>query len=64
MVDGHKPGGVMKFFSRYLLNEDGATAIEYGLITTLISVALIAIFFLMGDDINIMFTEISTILTS
>jgi pilus assembly protein Flp/PilA len=32
---------IMKLFARFLKNESGATAIEYGLIAALISVAII-----------------------
>ncbi|MDH0612432.1 MULTISPECIES: Flp family type IVb pilin [unclassified Agrobacterium] len=40
MVDGEYP--VLHFFMNFCKNEDGATAIEYGLIAGLLSAALIA----------------------
>lgn len=46
---------------RQLLNdESGATAIEYGLIAALVSVAIIGILSTLGDNLLATFTEIST----
>lgn len=42
----------------YLKNEDGATAIEYGLIAAGISLAIVAIVFTLGGDLNDAFTDI------
>lgn len=39
----------------YLKNEDGATAIEYGLIAAGIALAVAASIFAFGDDLNDMF---------
>ena len=44
---------------RFLKNEDGATAIEYGLIAALIGVAIIAAVGLVGDELNNTFKEVS-----
>jgi pilus assembly protein Flp/PilA len=44
---------------RFLSNEDGATAIEYGLIAALIGVAIIAAVGLVGDELTNTFTEVS-----
>jgi pilus assembly protein Flp/PilA len=47
-------------FIRKLLNkEDGATAIEYGLIAALIAVAIIAAAGDIGDSLDTMFTSVS-----
>ena len=43
-------------------NEDGATAIEYGLIAALISVVIIAAVTLVGTDLSDMFNEVSNAL--
>ena len=43
-------------------NEDGATAIEYGLIAALISVVIIAAVTLVGTDLSNMFNEVSNAL--
>ena len=48
-----------KLFTRFLKDESGATAIEYGLIAALISVALIAGATLVGDQLDLIFTEVS-----
>jgi pilus assembly protein Flp/PilA len=45
---------------RFLKNEDGATAIEYGLIAALIGVAIIAAVGLVGDELTNTFTKVST----
>jgi pilus assembly protein Flp/PilA len=44
---------------RFLKNEDGATAIEYGLIAALIGVAIIAAVGLVGTELETTFTEVS-----
>lgn len=43
-----------------LRNEDGATAIEYGLIAGLIAVVIIAAVTLLGTDIGAVFTSLET----
>jgi pilus assembly protein Flp/PilA len=43
---------MLKFFARFRKDESGATAIEYGLIAALISVALIAGASTLGDALN------------
>ncbi|MEJ0011924.1 MAG: Flp family type IVb pilin [Bauldia sp.] len=49
-----------KLMSRFLREESGATAIEYGLIATLIAVALIVGAGLLGTSLNQVFSNIST----
>lgn len=41
-------------------DEEGATAIEYGLIAGLIAVALIATLTALGTDLGALFTKVST----
>ncbi|MBV9828577.1 MAG: Flp family type IVb pilin [Alphaproteobacteria bacterium] len=41
-------------------NEDGATAIEYGLIAALIAVAAIAAFQLVGTNLSSVFNTVAT----
>ncbi|MBT3238018.1 MAG: Flp family type IVb pilin [Rhodospirillaceae bacterium] len=54
----------MKNLANKFLNDDsGATAIEYGLIAALVSVAAIAALTAMGGSLNTMFTAVSTALT-
>jgi len=44
----------------YLRNEEGATAIEYGLIAAGISLAIVALVFAFGDQLRNVFTEMDT----
>lgn len=50
---------LLAFKNAYLHNEDGATAIEYGLIAAGIALAIVASVFAFGDDLNDVFTEMS-----
>jgi pilus assembly protein Flp/PilA len=47
---------------KFLLNQDGATAIEYGLIAAGISVAIIAVVEGLGTNLNNTFSSVSTAL--
>ncbi|MEQ8806639.1 MAG: Flp family type IVb pilin [Rhodospirillales bacterium] len=49
---------------KMLKDESGATAIEYGLIAALVSVAAIGALTAMGDSLNAMFTRVSTELST
>jgi pilus assembly protein Flp/PilA len=49
----------MKLVARFLKNESGATAIEYGLIAALISVAIIGGATAVGGGVNNTFSNIS-----
>lgn len=42
----------------YLSNDDGATAIEYGLIAAGIAIAIIATVFLLGDELDATFGDV------
>ena len=48
----------MSKFMQCLKSEDGATAIEYGLIAGLIAVVIIAAVTLLGGDIAAVFTTV------
>jgi pilus assembly protein Flp/PilA len=48
----------MKLVARFLKNESGATAIEYGLIAALISVAIIGGATAVGTGVNNTFTSV------
>ncbi|MCR4159364.1 Flp family type IVb pilin [Kerstersia gyiorum] len=48
---------------RFLKDEDGATAIEYGLIAGLIAVVIIASLTLLGDQLKVSFDKIGTAIT-
>lgn len=47
-------------FARFLKDESGATAIEYGLIAALIAVAIIAGASALGTQLNAQFNSIAT----
>ena len=49
-----------KFVSRFLKDESGATAIEYGLIAALIAVGIIAAATTLGGSLSDLFGRIST----
>ncbi len=51
-------------FNAFLKDESGATAIEYGLIAALVSVAAITALTAMGTSLNSMFTAVSTALNT
>ncbi|MFD2237898.1 Flp family type IVb pilin [Aureimonas populi] len=48
-----------KLIARFRKNENGATAIEYGLIAGIMAVAVIAAFTLLGDGLETAFTNLS-----
>jgi pilus assembly protein Flp/PilA len=48
---------------RFITNESGATAIEYGLIAAGISVAIIATVQALGGSLNTTFTAVQTAIT-
>ena len=49
-----------KFVKRFLKDESGATAIEYGLIAALISVTIIAAVSTLGGNLSKKFNEMAT----
>ena len=53
---------MIKYIWHFMSNEDGATAIEYGLIAAGISVAIIAVVQGVGSKLNTTFTEVQTAL--
>ncbi|MDH5722033.1 MAG: Flp family type IVb pilin [Alphaproteobacteria bacterium] len=49
---------MLDLMKKYLKNEDGATAIEYGLIAAGISIAIAATVFLVGGSIDGLFNQV------
>ena len=49
-----------KFFSRFVRDESGATAVEYGLIAALIGVVIIAGAGALGSALNQKFTDVGS----
>jgi pilus assembly protein Flp/PilA len=54
----------MKTFARFLKDESGATAIEYGLIAACISVAIIAVIQGVGTNLKNTFTSVQNALVT
>lgn len=50
----------MKKFIKFLKDEEGVTAIEYGLIAALIAVVIIVAVTTVGTDLEAVFTRVST----
>lgn len=55
---------MIKFMNDFLKNEEGATAIEYGLIAALVGAALVAGLGLLSTGLNDIFTDIGAKLTA
>jgi pilus assembly protein Flp/PilA len=51
---------MQNFIARFVKDESGATAIEYGLIAALISVAIIAAAKTLGSNISTTFSTVAT----
>jgi len=49
----------MKIFARFVKDESGATAIEYGLIAALIAVAIITAATTLGNNLSSLFNTVS-----
>ena len=54
----------VQFFQKFARDEEGVTAIEYGLIAALIAVVIITAVTTVGGDLTNVFTAVSTGLTS
>ncbi len=50
---------MLKHIGHFCVDESGATAIEYGLIAALVSVAAIGALTTMGNTLNTLFTTVS-----
>lgn len=55
---------MLSSITRFLRDEEGATAIEYGIIAGLISVAIIAFLPGIGDKLKVIFQKIDTAITA
>ena len=55
---------MIRTFIRFAKDEDGATAIEYGLIAALVSVAAIGALTAMGGSLSTMFNTVSSSLSA
>ncbi len=55
---------LLAFREAYMRDENGATAIEYGLIAAGISLAIVAVVFTFGDQLETTFTSMQTAMES
>jgi pilus assembly protein Flp/PilA len=55
--EGSKP---MSFLTKFLRDQSGATAIEYGLIAALISIVIVGALTTIGTNLNTGFTTVGT----
>ncbi len=55
---------MLKSFKLFCGDDSGATAIEYGLIAALVSVAAIGALTTLGQSLNTMFTTVSNSMTN
>jgi pilus assembly protein Flp/PilA len=53
-----------KFVARFVKDETGVTALEYGMIAALISLAIVTALGTIGTQLNTTFTNIGTALTN
>ena len=51
-------------FQQFMRDEEGVTAIEYGLIAALIAIVIIASLQIVGTQLNITFSKIGSALTA
>ena len=54
-----KRKSTMQFIKNFLREEDGVTAIEYGLIAAMIGVAILTAVTLIGTNLNVVFNTIA-----
>jgi len=55
---------MLKKISAFLRDEEGATAIEYGLIVGLIAAVIITVVTASGTNLNTLFTKVDTALST
>ena len=55
---------LLAMIQAYKKDESGATAIEYGLIAAGISIVLVTVVFAFGDQLEILFNNLTTELTA
>ena len=55
---------MMQLIKRFIREEEGVTAIEYGLIAALIAIVIAASVILVGNDLKIVFNKIANCLSA
>jgi pilus assembly protein Flp/PilA len=55
---------MLQFLTRFAFDDEGATAIEYGLIAALVSISMVAALQAMGTSVRGVFSDTSTAIDS
>ena len=55
---------IIQSIQKFIRDDQGVTAIEYGLIAALIAVVIIGSVTVVGDNLDIVFTKVATELTT
>ncbi|WP_198292222.1 Flp family type IVb pilin [Aromatoleum toluclasticum] len=55
---------MLEMMKKFVRDEEGVTAIEYGLIAALIAVVIVGAVAIIGTQLNIVFTKIGTCLSA
>ncbi|WP_293390295.1 Flp family type IVb pilin [Nevskia sp.] len=55
---------MIKRIQNFLRDDEGASAVEYGLIVGLIAIGIVATLLLIGPQLNTLFTKTNTALTN
>ena len=64
LEEGYRSMSMKSIIARFRKDEDGATAIEYGLIAALIAVVIITAVTLLGENLEATFNEVANELVS
>lgn len=55
---------LIRGIQRFFLEEEGASAVEYGILVALIAVAVVATVYLVGQELNNVFAKVKNCLQS
>ena len=55
---------MIKFINRFVRDEEGATAVEYGLLVAVISIVVVGAAILVGQELSAVFNTVSSCLNS
>ncbi len=55
---------MIKFINRFVRDEEGATAVEYGLLVAVISIVVVGAAILVGENLQAVFNTVATCLNS
>ena len=55
---------MIKFINRFVRDEEGATAVEYGLLVAVISIVVVGAAILVGEELQAVFNTVATCLNT